>query len=159
MGGNFEDFVYELPLVLLEFEIEVTNQDGIKVEPYYLEDFPMIAYEVSNDSPFCVDMEESKFLNDPEHDGTWMIINGMSDDLALINFKDGGNGLVVDAFEVNKRRRGEHISSRIMDVVECLARDNGYSHVRVQPFDSCAQTYWEHRGYEKFGTVYVKKFA
>ena len=59
-----------------EFTIQKTNQKGVKSQIIKMEmesKFPMICYEHTEDSEFEVSADESKFLNDNMHDGTWII--------------------------------------------------------------------------------------
>lgn len=108
--------------------------------------FPMICFEETNDSSFKVDPSESKFLNDPEHRGTWII----GSDGGIISFimclKSQGAALYIDTFETNKDLRGQGIAGNVIAVVESVA-EQYFKYLLVSPFDTDAISFWEHMEY------------
>ena len=110
--------------------------------------FPMISYEYTSDSQFQVEPQESQFLNDIFHKGTWLI--GSDDDTInfIINLQSNGQSLFIDAIEVNKDMRGDGLGGTIVTVIESIA-EQYYSKISISPFDTDAMNFWKHMGYSE----------
>lgn len=117
--------------------------------PELADNFPMIAYEYTDDSVFESDVRDSKFLTDKIHEGTWFIIGSDDEVYCLINFIQHGTAMLeIDVLEVNKEYRGQHVASNVIDAVEdCASRY--FKCVEVSPFDTGAMNFWEKMGYEE----------
>lgn len=123
-----------------DVKTELVNQD-------LLDRFPMISFEKTNDSQFLVDVDESKFLNDPGHQGSWILASDWDDvPLFIINLKSKGNILYIDALEVNVDERGQGLGGRVVSIIENVAC-NYFDYVVISPFDTDAINFWEHMGY------------
>lgn len=132
-----------------ELTILETDQKGMKVlivEMEMEDKFPMICYEHTEDSEFDVSIDESKFLNDSTHDGTWIL--GKNDDeiIFVINLQAVKNKLIIDAFEVNVDYRGEGFGSNVIATVESVA-EHYYKEISASPFDVDAGNFWNHMDY------------
>ena len=120
--------------------------------------FPMICFEHTEDSDFDVSIDESKFLNDSSHNGSWLL--GKNDDeiIFLINFKSYGKRLEIDALETNIDYRGEGFGANVVGVVESVA-EHYYDEVSVSPFDTDAMNFWNHMDYlEMKDGLFIKSF-
>ena len=132
-----------------ELTILETDQKGMKalIVNMEMEDkFPMICYEHTEDSEFDVSIDESKFLNDTTHDGTWIL--GKNDDeiIFVINLKAVKSKLIIDAFEVNVDYRGEGFGANVIATVESVA-EHYYTEISASPFDVEAGNFWNHMDY------------
>lgn len=134
-------------LMLQDYEVHVGNQDIIleRIDDYG--EFPMISFEKSQDSPFSVSVNESKFINDPIHDGVWMIGEKDGYNAFILNLKDYGNDVEIDAFEVNASMRRQGIAGTVVRDIEETMVSEGRNLV-LTPFDSDAESFWLHMGYE-----------
>lgn len=142
-----EDFVERIENICPNVNIcRQSEVFDILKETDSFEQFPMISYEYTEDSQFSVEIDESKFLNDKSHDGTWII--GMDDDTInfIINLKATNNILHIDAFEVNKDMRGQEIGGNVISMIESVAYTH-FDKIVVSPFDTSATEFWEHLGY------------
>ena len=156
-------FIYDVVDALSEsICVSVTNQKEVK---FILEskenEFPMICCEYTPDSDIEVLPDESKFLNDESHDGTWIIGSDYDEDdktYFVINFKSEKHTLEIDTFEISKNLRGKGYGAKALDLIESIAEDY-YDKIVVSPFDTDAMNFWEHRGYveDKYGNL-VKDF-
>jgi len=110
--------------------------------------FPMISYEYTSDSQFQVEPQESQFLNEIFHKGTWLI--GSDDDTInfIINLQSNGQILFIDAIEVNKDMRGDGLGGTIVTVIESIA-EQYYSKISISPFDTDAMNFWKYMGYSE----------
>lgn len=132
-----------------EMTILKTDQKSLKdlICRMDMEDkFPMICHEYTEDSNFEVSINESKFLNDVMHRGTWLV--GMNEDeiIFLCNLNAYGMRLDIDTFEVNKDYRGEGLGGSIVSVIESIA-EHYYDEISASPFDTDAGTFWVHLDY------------
>ena len=132
-----------------EMTILKTDQKSLKdlICRMDMEDkFPMICHEYTEDSNFEVSINESKFLNDVMHRGTWLV--GMNEDeiIFLCNLNAYGISLDIDTFEVNKDYRGEGLGGSIVSVIESIA-EHYYNEISASPFDTDAGTFWVHLDY------------
>lgn len=132
-----------------ELTILETDQKGMKdlIVKMEMEDkFPMVCYEHTEDSEFDVSIDESKFLNDTTHDGTWIL--GKNDDeiIFVINLQAVKNKLIIDAFEVNVDYRGEGFGANVVATVESVA-EHYYKEISASPFDVEAGNFWNHMDY------------
>ena len=132
-----------------EMTILKTDQKSLKdlICRMDMEDkFPMICHEYTEDSNFEVSINESKFLNDVMHRGTWLV--GMNEDeiIFLCNLNAYGMRLDIDTFEVNKDYRGEGLGGSIVSVIESIA-EHYYNEISASPFDTDAGTFWVHLDY------------
>lgn len=146
-----------------KFEIKQMTQPELK---YFLEnnideygnEFPMICYEHTEDSPEEVSIEDTKFLNDKEHDGIWLIGEKFGEVVFLLCLKEDDGELEIDTFEVANSERGNKISTFVIDYIEyCAAKY--FDAVYISPFDTNAMNFWKHQGYtEDYGGYYTKEF-
>ena len=132
-----------------ELTILETDQKGMKeqiIEMEMEDKFPMICYEHTEDSEFDVSIDESKFLNDTTHDGTWIL--GKNDDeiIFVINLQAVKSKLIIDAFEVNVDYRGEGFGANVVATVESVA-EHYYKEISASPFDVDAGNFWNHMDY------------
>lgn len=132
-------------------ELTILETDRISAKEQIIEiemenKFPMICYEHTDDSEFDVSIDESKFLNDSTHDGTWIL--GTNDDeiVFIINLQAVKNKLVIDAFEVNMDYRGEGFGSNVIATVESVA-EHYYKEISASPFDVDAGNFWNRLDY------------
>lgn len=110
--------------------------------------FPMTCFEHTDDSNFEVEIQESKFLNDSTHTGTW-IIGGNDEQIDFIlNLQEYGSTIEIDVFEVNEKQRGYGLGGNIVSIIESVV-ENYYRHIRVSPFDTSAMNFWEHMEYRE----------
>lgn len=146
----------------LNYEIDVVNQNELKdllIEfsvGYDMDSFPMISFEQTNDSNVSVDFDESKFLNDPIHDCTWLIGKENGEIIFVLGLKSHNETLEIDAFEVNINHRKEGIASNVLSSVEYIA-ERYFNLIELSAFDTDAMNFWEHMEYKmnKFGK-YIK---
>lgn len=111
--------------------------------------FPMISFEFTNDSNIQVDVDESKFLNDPMHQGTWIYGTDIFDEddiVFVVNLKSQDNILYIDTLEVNTDHRKRGLGGRLVSIIENVAC-NYFDYVVVSPFDTDAMNFWNHIGY------------
>lgn len=108
--------------------------------------FPMICYEHTEDSDFDVTIDESKFLNDSMHQGSWLIGKNDDDIVFIINLNKYGKRLEIDALEINVDYRGDGFGGNVVDVIESVA-ENYYNEISVSPFDTDAMNFWNHMDY------------
>jgi len=140
----------------LENNIDVVNvweQRGVRdwfiLDGEQYLNFPMTCFEHTDDSNFEVDIQESKFLNDSAHKGTWIIGgNGEQIDFVLNLQECYGNILEIDVFEVNEKQRGYGLGGNIVSIIESIAYDY-YKVIRVSPFDTSAMNFWDHMDYKE----------
>lgn len=146
-----------------KFEITKMNQSELR---YFLDEnideygqnFPMICYEHTDDSPDEVSFEESKFLNDKEHEGVWIVGEQFGEVVFIACLQEDDNEIEIDAFEVNTTERGNRIASYVIDEIEYNA-STYYDGVYISPFDTNAMNFWKHNGYnEEYAGYYVKHF-
>lgn len=165
---NFEKYFIKELIYGLErndkFEIQVMNQQELKIffeDNYeeYSDCFPMICFEYTDDSPNDeVNFEESKFLNDDEHDGTWLLGYQHGEVVFIMCLINDNDELEIDTFEVSKQYRGNKFGSYIVDEIEYIASDY-FDKVYISPFDTNALNFWKKQGYKGIsGGYYVKKF-
>ena len=150
MNKFFVDDLLER-LETLSDTVNVIDQKSLKNTIILLgcqNQFPMICYEHTNDSNFDVDMDESKFLNDRNYNGTWIV--GCDDDAFnfLICLKTYEQILFIDALEVNEDMRGQGLGGNIVSIIESVAEPY-YPTISVSPFDTDAINFWEHMEYYK----------
>lgn len=128
-------------------------------EDEYGREFPMICYEHTDDSNDEVSIDETKFLNDKEHDGTWIVGERYGEVAFIVCFKEDDDELEIDAFEVASSERGNRISTYVIDSIEHCA-EKYYEAVYISPFDTSAMNFWKHQGFEPdFGGYYTKVFG
>lgn len=154
-----DDLVERLEFVL--DTVTVNTQDEVRkalVESKEYDRFPMISYEHTRDSIFEVEISESKFLNDLAHIGTWIMGTNQDDLIFILNLKNKGSVLEIDAFEIRDELRGQGLGANILSVVESVA-EQYYSSIIVSPFDTTAINFWEHMKYEvdKNGNYWTKQ--
>ena len=108
--------------------------------------FPMICHEYTEDSNFEVNINDSIFLNDNLHRGTWLV--GMNDDeiIFICNLNTYGTRLDIDTFEVNKDYRGDGLGGNILATIESVA-EHYYDEISASPFDTDAGMFWIHMDY------------
>lgn len=153
-----EEFIDKLQIILEEEHCLSSDMYSQKQLRYILKDveqnFPMTCFEYTSDDMFEEFSDRSKFLYDEVHDGKWMFI----DDVCLVCFQDNDDSLIIDVFEVNDRFRGEGFGRKI---VECIEKscEGIYNNIKVVPFDTKAETFWEHMCYTNYkGFIeYVKE--
>ena len=150
MNKFFVDDLLER-LETLSDTINVIDQKSLKNTIILLgcqNQFPMICYEHTNDSNFDVDMDESKFLNDRNYNGTWII--GCNDDTIdfLVCLKTYEQILFIDVLEVNEDMRKQGLGGNIVSIIESVA-ETYYPTISVSPFDTDAINFWEHMEYYK----------
>ena len=108
--------------------------------------FPMICNEHTPDSNFEVTVDESKFLNDKSHNGTW-ILGGSEDSIDFILcLKTYEQILFIDVLEVNSEMRNQGIGGNVVSIIESVA-EQYFSAIFVSPFDTDAINFWEHMEY------------
>lgn len=146
-----------------KFEIKVMSQCELREFldeniAEYGKEFPMICYEHTDDSNIEVGFDESKFLNDKAHEGTWIVGFNYSEAIFIMCLKDDENELCIDALEVANSERLNKIAEYVLDDVEYVA-SKYFDGVYISPFDTSAMNFWEHMGYkEDYGGYYTKKF-
>lgn len=138
-----------------QMELKVFLDDNLDE---YGGEFPMICYEHTDDSPEEVGFDESKFLNDKEHEGTWIVGEKFGEVAFIMNIKEDEGELEIDTFEVANSERGNKISTFVIDYVEyCAAKY--FDSVYISPFDTSAMNFWKHQGYKNtYGGYMVKTF-
>lgn len=156
MNKLFKDDIIEA-LSDLSMYIDGGNQQFVREELDGCEKyFPMVCYEHTDDSNFEVDINDSKFLTDPEHDGFWIV---GYDDLYvnfLVCLKDHNSTLEIDCIEVNEDLRRFGKGGNIVSIIESVAADY-YDDIIVSPFDTNAINFWNHMEYEEGGNGYWRK--
>ena len=133
--------------------VHVCTQEEAKrklIEMDMCDQFPMVCYEYTSDSGFEADIDQSSFLNEPFHEGTWIL--GVNDDqiLFVLNLTSHNSTLDIDVFEVNSEQRGTGLGGNIVAVVESEA-EAYFDTIEVSPFDTAAIKFWEHMEYEEGG--------
>ncbi len=139
--------------------VTVNNQDEVRealVDMKEYDRFPMISFEHTNDSNFDVEINESNFLNDISHVGTWII--GMNEDeiTFILNLKNKGNILEIDTLEIRDELRGQGLGSNIVSIIESVA-EQYFASVIVSPFDTDSMNFWNHMEYDDWKNGYLIK--
>lgn len=132
-----------------DFTIQKTDQKGVKetlIQMDMVNNFPMVCYEHTDDSNFEESIDESKFLNDSIHSGTWII--GKNDDevIFVLNINAYGNRLDIDTLEINSDYRGEGLGGNIVSVIESVA-EHYYDEISTSPYDTNASNFWNYMDY------------
>lgn len=128
-------------------EVECMTQDEVKEELMYSSDFPMLTNESTGDSPYSVEIDESKFLNDSNYLNSWFSVNYCGV-VVFVCLKVSENDVVISAIETNNSYRHMGYGSRAIKGVERYALMDDFDRIVVRPFDSSAEEFWENRGYE-----------
>lgn len=146
-----------------KFEIKQMTQPELKDfleenQDEYGNEFPMVCYEHTEDSSEEVSIDETKFLNDDEHYGTWLLGEQFGEVVFLLCLKEDEGELEIDTFEVASSERGNKIASYVVDYIEYCA-SKYFDTVYISPFDTNAMNFWKHQGYkEDYGGYYSKTF-
>lgn len=124
----------------------ILNQKEMKTLLLDENQFPMICNEHTPDSNFEVTVDESKFLNSRDYNGTW-ILGGSEDSIDFILcMKTYEQILFIDVLEVNSFMRNQGIGGNVVSIIESVA-EQYFSSIMVSPFDTDAINFWEHMEY------------
>lgn len=140
------------------FVFEVTNmtQDEVKEDIRYQDGFKMLANEFTNGSQFSVEIDESKFLNDKNYEKDWFKI-AYGDDIIYVCLRNDEENVEISAFEVNKTCRGNGFGRIVVEGIEKYARNRSFNGIKMQAFDTKAESFWNHLGYFDNGNGYLYK--
>lgn len=133
----------------LGYEFLLMNQKKFKDYIYYYsKDFPMVCYEYTPDSPYEVNISESIFLNDENHDFDWIVCCKNDEPICVMCLKDRSvsDEVEIDVLEVSLKYRKECVAGNVLDVLERYANKN-YKRLCITPFDTSAMNFWKHNGY------------
>lgn len=152
------DSIYDLEEMFYHVELVSGNEIIKKYLQDYQEQFPMVCWEKTDDSPFQVSIDESKFLNDNIYDrGLWIYIADVDKEpYALINLLMKCDSVEIQALEVAEQYRKRGIGKFIVNTII----DNGkheYKYIEVSAFDTCAAEFWKHLGFKEKDGKLVKK--
>lgn len=129
-------------------EIDCYTQQEVKESLIYESGFPMLTNEYTNESPYEVDIDTSKFLNDEYYDTYWFrISNGVT--IVYVCIKPIGEDLEISAIETNNSYRNMGFGGTVIGGIELFALSNGFNSIVVSAFDSESERFWENNYYEK----------
>lgn len=128
-------------------EVEFMTQEEVKEELMYSSDFPMLTNESTGDSPYRVEIDESKFLNDSNYSTYWFSVN-FCGVVVIVCLMASGDDVVISAIETNSGYRGMGYGTKAVYGVERYALMDSFKRVVLRPFDSSAEEFWNNRGYK-----------
>lgn len=134
--------------------VTVATQSYVKSNmKEYADKFPMIFFEHTNDSNIEVLPEESKFLNDDDYNGMWLI--GKSEDfdemVFMLCIDDVDHELEISALEINSENRRNGYGQAL---VNCIINSayGFYNKIWLSPFDTDAMNFWSAMEFDRNNT-------
>lgn len=138
------------------FEVTNVTQEEVKNDLKYQNFFRMLTNEYTKDTSFCVEIDESKFLNDKNYEKEWFKISN-GEIIAYVCLSCDNNDVNISAFEVCEDYRNEGYGGIIVKAIETYSKENDFDGIKVKSFDSSAESFWKHMGYSEKNDGYLYK--
>lgn len=138
------------------FEVTNVTQEEVKNDLKYQDGFKMLTNEYTKDTTFCVEINESKFLNDKNYEKEWFKI-AYGEIVAYVCLRCDNNDVNISALEVCENYRNEGYGGIIVKAIETYSKKNGIEKIYVSAFDSSAESFWKHIGFVEDNNGYLYK--